>query len=166
MGSSHVSMNCLIFLNIFISQFELTFLFFSQNHYKDAFKELRCKKILSPDEIELIPILEERFDDAKKQKKEVVDNLRDIEQSISETVERISMLESELDKLKNFFCFDDFESSGDKKENMCALPRSAKRKKMQRKTHQKIEDEVAEVFVDIDTLVDVTVEEIDLCMEK
>ena len=136
----------------------------TQNHYRDAYKEWRSEKLSSPDDLEFISILQESLDGAKNKKEEAVGNLQEIEDSITDTLERISFLQKEFDMLKKRMYINDDESSDEGGDEN--LPRSARKKSKKISTQQEIDNEVAEVFVDNDTSADITTEDVNFCMDS
>ena len=87
-----------------------------------------------------------RFSSPEEIREEAVRNLKEIEHSINEITQRITLLEAQLIEMKKGFCIEVLERDNNKSSDNYALPRSAKKRKVLKgETPQEIADEVTEV---------------------
>ena len=100
-----------------------------------------------------------------KKKEQSVYSLQEIEQSISDTIERISVIQKQFNTLKMTMYTNDEDISDEDDDN--DLPRFAKRKRSRKiSTQQEIENEIVEVFVDNDTSAKISTEDVNNCMDS
>ena len=98
-------------------------------------------------------------------KEQAVHSLQEIEQSISDTIERISVLDKKFNKLKTTIYTYDEEINNE--DDVSQLSRYAKRNRKRKiSTQQEIENEIVEVFVDNDTSSKITTEDVNNCMDS
>ena len=100
-----------------------------------------------------------------KKKEQAVHSLQEIEQSISDIIERISVLEEKFKSLKmTMYTYDEEINDED---DVSQLSRYAKRtRKRKISIQQEIENEIVEVFVDNDTSSKITTEDVNNCMDS
>ena len=128
----------------------ILFLYFSQTKYKDAFKEYRREKLLSPGDAEFLAILEESLDESRRQKDAAQQNLQELERSILATTTKISEVEKKLEDKKAEIYIVDSESSSDEKDSTSKISNAPRRmtRKKRKKTQEEVKQEIEEVFTE------------------
>ena len=128
----------------------------------NAYKELRKEKVLSSDEDEFIKMLEDQLKDASRTKTDAEANVTELEKNITSAEGKVVLLEDEIKGMKDKCDVVNIEDDDDELVEYLE-PRSAVYSK-KRKTTEEVEKEILVVFIDNNTSLEVSHDDVDAAM--
>ena len=128
----------------------------------NAYKELRKEKVLSCDEDEFIKMLEDQLVDENNTKKDAEKNVTELKNNISAAQSKVVELEAEISSMKAKCDVVTVDDDDDESVEVIG-PRVAVQSKKQKSTDE-IEREIEDVFIDNDTTLEASQDDVDAVM--